>query len=282
MQRLGLQSQVLDAGEAARRLPFFIFGADETILWSGQDGYLESTDLLDLVRRRSMRLGVQVRESVPVDSVMVTSGRASAVRMADGRTERADRIVVAGGAWTPGLLARSGLAIAGIPYRTQIATLEMAGADRLPVLHDGSFHFYARPESSTRMLAGDGTQLRPFDPETYNKAPDADFIEAMAARVVERFVGGRDVRYRNGWAGLCVGTPDQRPLVGPLPGVKDLFTVSGDNGFGLMRGLALGEVLAARIAGRSEARHGLLDPGRFGAHPPASFALAEGFSFPPA
>ena len=79
---------------------------------------------------------------------------------------------------------------------------------------------------------------------------------------------------RAGWAGLCVATPDRRPLCGPVPGHAGLYIVTGDNGFGLMRSLALGQRLA-------EAVHGLLDPdldpARFGPGASDDFVLREGY-----
>ncbi len=279
MRRLRLGGDFLDAAQAQGKYPHLQFDREEVALTSLEDGYVESTDLVELLRARSKALGVRFREGVDVTHVSVADGRADGVAWADGR-ERADHVVVAGGAWTPGLLARSGFALPAIPYRTQLSTLEFPHADRVPVLHDTAHHFYTRPESATRMLAGDGTQLRRFSPDAFNRAADGEFIESIARRVVERFRDGGQARYRTGWAGLCVGTPDKRPLAGAVPGADGLCVLTGDNGFGLMRGLALGEVTAAAVEGRKDERLTELSPARFGSPPPQEFALAEGFSYP--
>lgn len=278
--RLGGSAEVMGGGEAAKRFPGFRFGKDERVLHGPADGYIESTDLVALIRARAKGMGVRFRESVGVDAVRQEGGRVRGVRFSDGSMERADRVVVAGGAWTRGVLGKSGLALPMVPYRTQLATLELAGADELPILHDTVHGFYARPESATRFLAGDGTQLRRFDPESFNRAADAEFIEATANRIVERFVKGGEARYRSGWAGLCVGTPDRRPLAGAMPRVDGLHILTGDNGFGLMRGLALGELVARGMGGGAPAGLAPMALDRFGPHQPMDdFPISEGFSF---
>ncbi len=51
--------------------------------------------------------------------------------------------------------------------------------------------------------------------------------------------------------------------------------MSGDNGFGVMRCVALGERLADAVDGRVDAG---LDPARFGLSPKLDFAMREGFA----
>ncbi|HLF16334.1 MAG TPA: FAD-binding oxidoreductase, partial [Candidatus Thermoplasmatota archaeon] len=183
-------------------------------------------------------------------------------------------VVVAGGSWTRGLLAPHGVRLPLQNYRTQLCSLEIGGAAGLPIVHDLTKHFYTRPESDATILAGDGTELKPFEPDGFDERASPAFVEATAERVVARFEAGGEARVRAGWAGLCVATPDRRPLCGPVPGVEGLFVLTGDNGFGLMRGLALGERLADAVGGRVDAG---LDPRRFGVDAPTEFTMREGY-----
>lgn len=75
------------------------------------------------------------------------------------------------------------------------------------------------------------------------------------------------------WAGLHVATPDRRPLCGKVPGLENVFLLTGDNGFGLMRGLALGQRVAQAMAGNEPSQ---TSPSRF---PSATidFEMREGF-----
>lgn len=262
VERMTEECDRLDAVRAGREFPAVRFEAGEECLVAQEDGVIEAGDLLVALRQRLADHGVVVHENAPLPSLAQVE---------------ADRTVVAGGAWTKPWLERQGVMLPALAYRTQLASLAIADASKVPIVHDLHHHFYARPESDGSMLAGDGTQLRPFDPDDYNEAADPEFVESIAHRVVERFTHGHEARLRAGWAGLCVGTPDRRPLCGPVPGREGLFVLTGDNGFGLMRSLALGVRLAEAVAGRGDPA---LDPGRFGWPPPQGFPLREGYGAP--
>ncbi len=247
LERLGEEPERFDFREAAAQFPGVRFAPGEEVLVAQEDGAVEPNDLVQLLLGRLENEGVSVRSGVEVRA-----------------RPDAEAVVVAGGAWTPGLLSAWGHPVAAKAFRTQLASLawpESAGAaTEAPMVHDLTRGFYARPESEGSMLAGDGTQLRSFDPDAYDEAADPDFVASIAERVVQRFDAGAEARLRRGWAGLCVGTPDRRALCGAVPDADGLWVLSGDNGFGVMRCLALGERLADAVDGSPDAA---LDPARF-------------------
>lgn len=256
VERFTEECERLDHRQAARAFPGVTFHPGEQALVAQEDGVLEAGDLMAAMRARLESEGVAVSE-----------GR-------DAAPPKDGLHVVAGGAWTKAYAAGLGARLPVQMYRTQLASLAFPGGGELPIVHDLTRHFYTRPESADSILAGNGTQLRPFDPEHYDERADPEFVESIAQRVVDRFDGGAEARLRTGWAGLCVATPDRRPLCGPVPGHPGLFVVTGDNGFGLMRSLALGQRLAESVHGKQDPA---LDPARFGANPGDGFAMAEGY-----
>lgn len=244
--------------EATREFPGVRFEPGDEALVAQEDGVIEAGDFMLALRTRLESEGVTIEENAAV---------------ADLDRGHQDAVVVAGGSWTKSLLARHGVHIPVQMYRTQLAALRMPAAE-LPIVHDLSQHFYARPEGDGGILAGDGTQLRPFDPDHYNEAGDPEFVHSIAERIVHRFDDGGEAQLRTSWAGLCVATPDRRALCGPVPGHDGLFVLTGDNGFGLMRSLALGQRLADAVRGRV---HPAFDPARFPAGASDSFAMREGY-----
>lgn len=258
LERHGEEPERLGARPAAAAFPALRFGSGEEVLVAQEDGVIEAGDLVAAMRVRLDEAGVEVREGDAVDLAAVQT----------------EGTVVAGGAWTPGLLRAVGVALPAQCFRTQLAAVSNAGVD-VPILHDTTNGFYARPESEGAFHAGDGTVLRPHDPDDYNEAGDPEFVESIAERVLQRFKGLDQARVRSSWAGLCVASPDRRPLCGPVPGRDDLWVLTGDNGFGLMRCLALGQRLADAVDGRVDAG---LDPGRFPADL-GEWEMREGFAF---
>jgi sarcosine oxidase subunit beta len=252
----------MSAREAGREFGGVVFEPGEEVLVAQEDGVLDAGELVAALRARLVSEGVAVREHRPEGMVRATD---------------VDAVVVAGGAWTRSMLGPAGAGLPFRSYRTQLASVAIPGAAELPIVHDLERHFYERPESDGSILAGDGTELRSFEPDAYDEAGDRQFVESIAERIIARFEGGGEAQVRASWAGLCVGTPDRRPLCGAVPGHEGLFVLTGDNGFGLMRCLALGERLADAVAGRPDAS---MDPGRFGANPTMEFPLREGFGAP--
>jgi len=264
LERHSEEPERLGHREASAEFPSLAFFPGEEVLVAQEDGVIEAGDLFTVLRARLAAEGVAVEER-----------REATLPVAGGSVTGHDAVVAAGGAWTAGLLRDAGIRLPLASFRTQLASLELPRGGSTPIVHDAVHGFYARPEAEDTVLAGDGTRLTPHDPETYDTNPDAAFREHVALGITRRFARGEEARWRAGWAGLCVGTPDRRPLCGRVPGVDGLFVLTGDNGFGLMRGLALGERLADAVGGRADPD---LDPGRFGPEAPLRFPLREGFS----
>ncbi|MGA0123181.1 MAG: NAD(P)/FAD-dependent oxidoreductase, partial [Gaiellales bacterium] len=56
-----------------------------------------------------------------------------------------------------------------------------------------------------------------------------------------------------GWGGAYDLTPDWHPIVGPVPGLDDLWVCAGWSGHGLKSTPAIGRVLADLLVGRAPA-----------------------------
>ncbi|HLE47993.1 MAG TPA: FAD-binding oxidoreductase, partial [Candidatus Thermoplasmatota archaeon] len=190
--------------------------------------------------------------------------------------EACDHVVLAAGAWTKKILAQVGLNLPVKPYRTQLAQLEFDHGPTLPIIHDGEQGVYARADGQHRILVGDGTEHVESQPDAFNTGTDRSFIEKIARSVGRRWHKGEAARYRTGWAGLCVGTPDRNAVIGPDPRVKHLHLMTGDNGFGVMRCLAMGALVAARLQGKMVAGAETCAPKRLD-FAMNDFVIREGF-----
>lgn len=250
LERNTEEPERLEWRQAEATFPGLHFAPGEEVLVAQEDGVVEAGDLCTVLRSRLAAEEVDVRAGHRVDDVSAID---------------ADHVVVAGGAWTQMLLPELPLR----PFRVQLASI--AGPE-VPVVHDVVHRCYFRPESEGSLLAGDGTRFGDFDPDRYDEAADPEFRQTIAERLVQRVKGAEHATIRSAWAGLVAGTPDQRPLCGK---VRDGVSVlSGDNGFGVMRCLALGDRLADSVRGRPDAG---MDPLRFGG--PIAFEAKEGYGW---
>lgn len=273
IRRAGAEAQLLSPGDFQGR-PWPLKPARDSVgLYSPKDGYVEAGDLTDLLQGRIRDLGLQLSADRRV-RLLREGGTCVGVESSEG-PHRLDAVVVAAGAWSKALMAEIGLALPIKGYRTQLAQVEFPHDAQFPIYHDFPNGVYGRPDGGQRILVGDGTELVESDPERFNRSTDRSFVERVASATTRRWRGGESARLRTGWAGLCVATPDRNPLIGPHPEIESLHVVVGDNGFGVMRCLALGQLAADRIRGQRPPGSELYDCGRL--EPDQDFPIREGF-----
>jgi sarcosine oxidase subunit beta len=264
----GVESELLAPAEVRRRFPLVDgLGPDTAGMWSPSAWHVNGTAYAQAALAAARERGLEVRLGCRVQGV--EPGRIHL----DGAVVEAARVLIAAGTWTRKLLLTAGIDIPYRPYRVQLASVAFPASMELPILSETATDMYISPDGPGSLLAGDGTQLWEHDPDTYRQEGDPDFERDIAAGLM-RLVSSAAAaaQLRRSWAGLCGATPDRRPLVGPVG--DGLCIACGDNGSGIGRGPALGE-LAARIAlGEAAAPH--LDPFRF---PPVDFRLRPGSGF---
>ena len=65
----------------------------------------------------------------------------------------------------------------------------------------------------------------------------------------------RDAALARSWAGLEAFTPDEIPLIGPVPGIEGLLVAAGFCGHGFALSPAVGDILARLALGRDAREH---------------------------
>jgi sarcosine oxidase, subunit beta len=132
------------------------------------------------------------------------------------------------------------------------------GFDEFPVVSDVPQRLYCRPYPGGKVLVGQGwpKEKEPVDPETYDDGTDDAHLQAMVPKLLSRLPAlvpalsqaGYGGAYVTGYSGVYDITEDWYPIVGEeeLGGYYSCF---GGSGHGFKIGPAIGESLAAVIAG---------------------------------
>ncbi|MGP8078398.1 MAG: NAD(P)/FAD-dependent oxidoreductase [Thermoplasmata archaeon] len=277
----GAGTRSLPPSELGRILPSLRTGEILEACLDPDDGVVTPSTMTEIYLEEGRAAGAETLLGEPFRGL---SREGTGWRLSAGvRSVRARRVVVAAGAWSKRVLAEAGFPLPLAPYRTQAALLRPTGplAPEFPSAHDLDLDVYVRPEDHGRILAGDGTQLVEVDPDTAPPGGDAAFVAHIAESFADRFPGWADADLVRAWAGVCVSTPDRRPLIGPVPGAEGLYSLCGFNGFGVMRagGAAarLAEFLASDGGERETDRIAPVRPDRFGPKPPP-FQPRSGFT----
>ena len=299
MRAHGRDVSLVDPATLGRRFPLATGDLAVAAVAEGA-GWCDPASYVAAMGERARREGVAVETDTAVS--LAGDGPELRVGVADrpGTVRRFDAVVAAVGAHTADLLGDAGVEVPVVPYRVQALTARATRGDSArydgPMVYDATAGVYVRPHP-IGLLAGDGTEPVPADPDGYDRTGDDWFVESVSATLRERLdaVGADDVDDADGtagpdveraWAGLCTATPDGDPLVGPVGDPADrVFVAAGWQGHGFMRAPAVGELVAEGVLASLDGI-GLeapaspwidaFDPDRFDGD--EAFEIAEGMS----
>jgi glycine/D-amino acid oxidase-like deaminating enzyme len=269
----GIPARLIDAREIHALLPNIRTGERVAACYDEFSGYVNPTPFVEARAREASGLGVTVYAAERVQRILAEDGHVTGVGVKDKAVE-ADEVVIAGGAWSGGLLRTVGVELPLKAYRTWAALLQTAWSPAAPMLHDTLLDFYVRPEGTDKVFFGDGTELRESDPDRVHDAPSWEFRTEVAAKFGQRFPVATGAAITSGWSGVDTATPDRFPLLGAVPGKRGLYIGTGMQGMGIMRGPALGRCVAHMLL-RKRA------PLDVSAYAPARFSTAADFPIQP-
>jgi glycine oxidase len=256
-RQAGLRCDWLDADELRERWPGVGPGA-RGALFAPEDGCLDPAALCGALLADARRLGVTVLPET--GRRLTTAGDRVAGVVTDRGPVPADHVVVAAGAWSPG--------IAGLPRALPVAPvrgqmLATAWPDGLPplVLYHG--HGYLLPRGGEAIL-GSTMETAGFDAST---TPGGIAGIRAAAEQLCPAIGAAPTR--RAWAGLRPVTPDGRPILGADPDVGGLWYATGHGRNGILLAGISGEIIGDLLAtGQTDMDISSLSVSRFSADAP--------------
>jgi len=184
---------------------------------------------------------VDMRPYTPVVDLVREGDRILAVWTPQERLV-ADKFVVCTGAWTDRLLQSLGLSLGIRPMRGQIALLRCATPFLRHIIMGGDEYLVPRPDG--RVLVGSTVEDAGFDKRTTAEAiahllaTAYRWVPALARAEVERC-----------WAGLRPGNPDGKPLIGTVPGWRNLYIAAGHFRSGITLSPGTAQILSELILG---------------------------------
>ncbi|UWQ22236.1 FAD-dependent oxidoreductase [Jannaschia sp. W003] len=272
---MGVDFEVIDAAECARRHP--LISADNLLggLWDPSDGHIDPAQLCQALARRARLAGAEVNRHTPVTGLMQHPDHTWTVHTAKGDV-RAEIVVNAGGYRCNEVGAMMGARhpVASMEHQyfltEDIPAIANAG-HRMPLLRCPISDYYCRQEKGGLLLGFYEQDCRTWgmdgiDPHFTNAlCPDdldrvTDVLEGAFARMPALMETG----IREVVNGPITYTIDGAPLVGPIPGLRNAFCIVGLRA-GLGEGGGHGWLLAQQIVhGEAEYDTWVVDPRRFG------------------
>jgi glycine/D-amino acid oxidase-like deaminating enzyme len=179
----------------------------------------------------------------------------------------ADVVVVATDGYTAALLPD--LASVVRATRGQVVATEPL-AERLydrPHYARGGYDYWQQLPDGRLVLGGQRDAS--FETEDTAVLETTELIQARLEHLAEQLLG-RQARITHRWAGIWGTTPDQLPLVGPVPGRDSVWLAGGYSGHGNALGLACGDLAARAILGETPPELAIFAPGRLAGLPGAA------------
>jgi glycine oxidase len=186
--------------------------------------------------------GVDVREHTAVTGLSVRHDSIQGVTT-DGGDLAADRVVIAGGAWSSQILQGYGRELPVSPVRGQMILFRARpGLLRHIVLHQGH---YLIPRQDGLILAGSTLEYAGYDKETSQSA--REMLVRAASDLVPDLSGFEVVKQ---WAGLRPGTETGVPYIGEHPEIRGLYLNTGHFRNGVVMAPASAQLLTDSLQGR--------------------------------
>jgi len=214
-RQLGIEAW--DVAEIRQREPALSPGIRGAMFVRG-DHWVNNQRLTIAYAQAAVGAGVLIRANSPVSRVIVDDGYARGVIADDERLE-ADRVVMAAGAWTGELAASFGSRLPVEPRRGQMVALTHVPPVLTHCVHADNVYLVPRP--SGELLIGATVERVGFQ-RAVTAAGMAGLLSA-ATRLVPALA---DLPIARTWCGFRPWAVDGLPVIGPWPGVENLFVAT--------------------------------------------------------
>jgi glycine/D-amino acid oxidase-like deaminating enzyme len=196
------------------------------------------------------RLGAVVTCGITVTGLRLRGDRIAGVDTIEGPVA-AERVVLAGGAWSHRLAAAAGLDRPFIPLRRHLALLRgprPAG----PWVWVDDAGVYVRPDGDDWLACACDETVAPVPDGAGSAGPlTAAATDLLTTKIQTCFPSLLPVEVRRGWSGLRTFAPDRRPVLGADPALRGLWWAAGLGGGGVSGCVGVGEAIATWMAGKS-------------------------------
>jgi glycine/D-amino acid oxidase-like deaminating enzyme len=244
----GVHAEVVTREELREMEPGWWLDDVELAAYEPDSGYADAAtvagDLLACARER----GADYRLGCRVLRLIVEAGRVVGVET-DAGPIAADAVVVAAGAWSRRLFEEAGVPLPLECEFHDVLILERPPGDGAPnrACIDSSLGIYFRPEGRVQTLLGGFDGPRSLDPAPVEPEVSVGSVEAKLRRAAHRVPALAEAGVVRQVTGYYTMTPDNRALLGPVPGAEGLFCCTGFSGMGFKISPAIGLVMSELI-----------------------------------
>ena len=244
LQSLGVRTDILEPDQIRHEYPEI--NTDDLALgtFGPDDGSLDAHMIMSGYTKRASEMGVTLYEGVRATGISVQEGRVVGVHTTSGFVST-EVVVNAGGPWAIEIGRWAGVEI---PIINSTRTVMVTGPfpeipSNRPFVDDLTAEWYFRPEGPGILMAmGTEPTEEPHVQTSY------EMVNKIIDVAVHRVPALARASMLTAWTGVRCMTPDNQPIVGPVPSVDGLVLSCGWSGAGIMKAPIAGQLVAEYVS----------------------------------
>jgi sarcosine oxidase subunit beta len=247
-QKLGVNVRLIDRHELQELEPDWRVDDVHLAAYEPDSGYGDGAGVANDFLARARDSGAAYLPRTEAIQLLHANGRIHGIRTDQGEFY-APVVIASAGPWTRALFHQAGV---DLPIETefhQVAILKNAPGMRsggCACIDSGSATYF-RPDGHDKMLVGDFYGIRPIDPDNFPQRPSDESLEMLIERACLRLPKLENAEVMRGVTGVYDMTPDSRPLLGEIPGIRGLYACAGFSGMGFKISPAVGLVMSELV-----------------------------------
>ena len=225
---------------------------DKKAIWMPEVRQVRNPRLVKATKKYLLKQGVKFLEQTEVTGFLKKANKVVGVTSSSGDIS-ADKVLVAGGAWTDNLLNHIGINTSVAPIKGQMILFktEPGKIKRITLSQDR----YVIPRQDGRVLVGSTLEHTGFDKTTTTDAREELMQEAY--RIIPAL---KEAEVEHHWAGLRPGSTNGIPYICPVQDIEGLYINAGHYRNGVVLGPASARLAADLILNRQP----ILESGVYG------------------
>jgi glycine/D-amino acid oxidase-like deaminating enzyme len=242
-------------------------------VWEPGGGYADPTGTTVGLLDAATSAGAKRRLGHGVQRIEPSPGGGAVLHLDNATQLCCERVLVAAGPWTAGLVAPLGVTLPTTVERHIVVCFRWTTAARVPwVVADLPLGYYAKPDGAELVCIGHLSPGRRVQPDDALDAVSVDEVAAVGGGLLTRVPSLGDLDVQSAWASMYDVSPDWQPVIGEV--AERIFVHTGSSGHGFKLAPALGEHVAGLVMGDViDRRIAQFHPDRFA----AGALLAAGF-----
>ena len=195
--------------------------------------------------------GVEIHQQTEVLGIDVEAGQVKGVRTSKGYVSTR-KVLCAVAGFTPRVCDMVGLHTPIYIHPLQAMVTEPQKPWLDPILVSGSLHVYVSQSARGELVMG--ASLDPY--ELHSTRSTLDFVEGLAAHMLDMFPFLSNARINRQWAGMADMTPDFAPIMGKTP-VAGFYLDAGWGTWGFKATPVCGKTMSYTVA--NDRNHPLIE-----------------------